>query len=142
MSSMQLPSSDEKDRIQILLEEYRTLRNEIVNRTGNRFGIVGFVLPLIIGIAAQSGSALCWSWLLFASAAALLLAVWLRLAVLIKRCSTRVAEIERRVNKSMGEDLLIWETSIAARGAFHIFFRLARETSIGVRGLLRKFFGN
>jgi len=97
------------------------LRKEIQNRINNRFALVGLVAALGTFTASQSPSLV--SWVVAGFFAVALLALWWRLGSLIKRAAVRCGEIEERINKMVGEDLLLWESQYCKTGLFHKLYR-------------------
>jgi hypothetical protein len=101
-------SEADKLKVTVLLKEYDTLRQEIVGRINNRFGIVSLGSALGVFLVSQQPTrgrvALIGVW------AVLILVLWWRTGLLILRCSKRIAEIERAVNLLVGDELLVWET--------------------------------
>jgi hypothetical protein len=105
----------QKDRIQILLSEYATLRAELITRTGYGFQIAAVALGAGVSgvswIILQGVSKVpFWAWLLVVA-----VVVCIGLAIFVNgrdltRAAKRVAEIEQEVNSRAGEHLLIWET--------------------------------
>ena len=82
-----------KEKINILMADYNTLRNEIFGRSQQRFallilsgGVVAFGIFRISALHIRHLVAL-------AAALALLLAVWMQLGRVMVRCSKRIAEI-------------------------------------------------
>ena len=98
----------EVEKIQILQKEYDTLRAEILNRIGHRFTFLSFA-GAIGGYAIFSENKLTDDqssvlWI----CADILLCLWAWIGLLMKRCSDRVAAIEREINALAGETLLKW----------------------------------
>ncbi len=98
----------EKDKIQILLAEYNTLRTELLNRHTAGFQMVAIGTAVLTWLAAQSIDAkflvlsvvfsivmACWIWVLYAD---------------IRRLGVRIRQLEEDVNRRAGEPLLIWES--------------------------------
>ena len=125
-----------KAKIDILLKEYETLRNEITHRINSRFAIVGFtgaiiaftisqlkgvVWPELIWPLSVFGTTkeVAWPGSILGLAAVFLMALWRRLGTLIKRCSIRISEIEAQINNLAGQELLVWETRQRKTGIFH-----------------------
>ncbi|HBL27264.1 MAG TPA: hypothetical protein DD490_10555 [Acidobacteria bacterium] len=128
---------DAKDRVDLLLEEYRAMRSEIESRISARFTLVGYVAAL--GTYAffetetnRLPSVHLGPWTfegrtaLFAAAALALLFLWLRFGTLIRRCSHQLVELEQRINALAGEELLTWETRqvLGQRNLFHKIYDL------------------
>jgi len=112
---------DPKTKIDILLKEYETLRNEIQVRINNRFTIFGLFAATGTFTATQSRTLL--NWIIASLFVMSLLVLWWRLGYLIKRCSSRIAELEQLVNELAGEELLAWEGRVAKVGLFHRIYR-------------------
>src|SRR2546429_9833436 len=99
----------EKEKIQIRLAEYNTLRAEIIARTTNAYQVWGLIAVVVIWILQQP--------------IGLTLAIGVTLAVVglsfglwsltrdVIRAGIRVQEIEREINDRAGEKLLVWERS-------------------------------
>lgn len=119
MAQPPVPPIADDAKVALLLKEYDALRSEMVTRINNRFAIVGFVVALVAFLASRSDIPIVGRSLLAGGAAVLIFAVWWRFGQLMKRCSLRLAQIERQVNNVMGEDILIWESQIANKGLFH-----------------------
>lgn len=112
-----------KDKIDILLKEYETLRREIENRTNNRFTLLGICIGLLSFIAATQQLQLL-TWWIISGIVLFIITVWWWLGWLILFCARRVLEIELKVNAFAGEELLHWEAAnITSRRIFHIFYR-------------------
>jgi hypothetical protein len=106
----------EKDKIQILLHEYDTLRQEILTRTRTGHQILAVAAVLFIWIITQimTGNPSFWFWtilvgFLAASVAAVSVAAWFTMRD-IGKAAKRIRELESDINSRAGEDLLIWET--------------------------------
>lgn len=106
-----------KDKIDILLKEYDTLRQEILSRIKYRYLIfvlfwtfLGFLILRensvlqgdLIGINTKAFIGLAGS--------IILLSIWWFYGYLIANLGKRISEIEERVNEIAEEDLLVWET--------------------------------
>jgi hypothetical protein len=110
---------DPRVKIQVLLAEYATLRQEIVSRTGTRFALLGLLLGLSTFVVVPREGVAIFQYTVGVLVLFILLLVWWRLAWLIKQCTRRVAEIERKINGIVGEELLVWESRIASNFLFH-----------------------
>lgn len=120
-------SDDEQVRraegqINLLLEEYRSLRSEITTRLGARMTLLGFLTAsaaLLVG--AQSGST--WVYILVVGLIATGAAVWFRSGQLLGMLSDRLATLEDSLNARAGEafrlpqdrPLLAWEKQMRDR---------------------------
>jgi hypothetical protein len=107
-------SITEAFKIQILLQEYNTLRSEIVAKYPaliSATAIGATALLLIVGFFLKD-STTDSLWLVVALLAFGFLvycyAVWTNLRDLL-RCAQRVAQLEIAINRRAGEDLLEWE---------------------------------
>lgn len=111
------------DKITIMLKEYGTLRQEILQRIRNRstflsiFGALGGV-----GIfQLQSLSNIQLSFLITSAVFAAF--IWLQIGTVIARCARRIADIEEAVNEIVGEKLLRWESERIGSKAMHLFHK-------------------
>jgi hypothetical protein len=105
----------EEEKVKILIQEYTTLRNELLTRTNNLFQLLGIGLGGGLGgvliVLSKDVQPPLWSWLL-----ALLcwifvfLFFFLRIGSDIRRAAWRVRKLEKDINRRSGETLLIWET--------------------------------
>lgn len=101
-------SFSEEEKVKILLNEYNTLRAEIIARIGHSYQLIG------VGVAAILLLFYLWPignifWAMLAIATTILaIAFWIWLRDTLK-ASERIREIELDVNQRVGEDLLIWE---------------------------------
>lgn len=108
------PTFDERARVEILLREYDGLRSEITSRISDRWAITGYVVAAV-GLVAALSEYSAMAVIVIALAAALgLLGLWAACWMLIKRAALRILEIEGYVNAIVGEELLVWETRLAA----------------------------
>lgn len=103
--------------VNVILKEYETLRNEILNRTRARLQLlvlVGAVMPLVVGFEATAQT-------IAAGVTAMIIGitVWFWLGFNIKRCAERLREIEAEVNALVGQDLLKWETEMPKERWYH-----------------------
>lgn len=99
-----------KERINILMKEYDTLRTEIFHRTNSGFAIVG-LLGGLGGYAIFTMKEFTpWNLSGLAIAAVFLLFLRLEFGRLTIRASRRIAQIEDQVNTLAGETLLVWDT--------------------------------
>ncbi len=96
-----------KEKLTVLLKEYDSLRAEVLARTNH-----------IYQLFAIAGGAATWLlsrsidgrfWLLMCGLATVVLAGWWTSVRDIKKCATRIGELETKVNELVGEDLLQWE---------------------------------
>lgn len=105
----------QKDRIQILLSEYSTLRSEILSRTGYGFNLAAIgaalITWLVTGLSQQPWGSRSWRFwtVIGAMVIAFLIMTWANVRDL-KRAAFRVKELEHEINSRAGEHLLTWET--------------------------------
>jgi hypothetical protein len=104
------------DRINILLEEYKTLRTEILSRTNNGYQLLaagGALLAVVLAnIKGLVASGQLW-FTIGGGVLLLVIAVFLVIAMYsdISKAKVQVAALELRINKLAGEcTLLTWET--------------------------------
>ncbi|MGH6670817.1 MAG: hypothetical protein ACRECV_02440 [Xanthobacteraceae bacterium] len=108
-------SIGQKEKINILLEEYRSLRSEILTRTGYGFQVytaLAAVLTWFFGQPDLAHRGLPWVALVLV----LILFVWFT-AVNVReiwKCAYRTKEIEHEVNSRAGQHLLVWERLFGA----------------------------
>lgn len=116
----------QKDRIQILLSEYSTLRAEIISRTANGFTLTTIGVTVLTWVIKEFTSKSPWYYWL----GALTLVVVFGLGVFVNirditRAAQRVKALELEINSRAGEHLLIWESlsGVATRmGIIRSFF--------------------
>ncbi|WP_319574558.1 hypothetical protein [uncultured Desulfobacter sp.] len=114
---------DDKDKIDVLLKEYDTLKAEILQRIRSRFAFLGLFISVgAFGLFKASDINSFKIGVLFFTAL-FLFAVWWQLGFVIKRCSKRIAEIEVVINQIAGEKLLRWENEQLGSKIFHLFHR-------------------
>jgi hypothetical protein len=111
----------EADKIQILLAEYTSLRDEVMQRDSslNQFLIYGAIsIVAIIGFMIQYPSATAASVTLLLLDGALVFFGFKMIEFDVLRIATRLLEIEKLVNERAGEQLLVWESThgIARQG--------------------------
>jgi hypothetical protein len=120
VADSQGPTPEQEDKaISVLMEEYKTLRAEIVLRVGNRMQILGFLIAgvaLVVSYASVSHA--IWGVGLVLPLMILLggFVYWRQHAFQTDRMSEHVAELEREINErarrvcNIAEDLLTWES--------------------------------
>ncbi len=107
-----------KEKIDVLMNEYKTLRDEILMRTNSGFGMIALGGTILIWLV---GSYKGWRTIVyFVFLAALYTAVCVVNWKVIKKCNQRIAQIEESVNQLAGETLLEWEGrwSVVSRDGF------------------------
>jgi len=101
--------SNERE-IDILLEEYRTLREEVIKRieigvsSTSWFGIIGSV---ILGVGVQYNVEPVFILLPFIIAVLITVDISSRANVMF--LGAHLAELEKRINNLFGKDILLWE---------------------------------
>ena len=108
MSDNDSEKLSEKDKIQILLQEYNTLRSELVANTGKAMqmaALLGVVLTLILSRPIDKRF-----WV--AASVGLVGLIGLGSVIVrdIRRLARRVIELEKDINRRAGEELLVWES--------------------------------
>jgi hypothetical protein len=92
--------------IQILLQEYSTLRSEILGRTNNIYQLIAGVPAVLIFILQQQSHFLILLSILIATTG---LFTWL-ISRDISKAARRLRQLEREINRRAGDHLLEWET--------------------------------
>jgi hypothetical protein len=104
---------DEKDKINILFEEYKSLRTEILQRNtvlNNVFTVAGTITAGTAGIMVQYRAYCAGAAVIFLLTCLVCLALFL-VDHDSRAASLRIQEIEADINRrSGGERLLCWET--------------------------------
>lgn len=113
-------SDSDKKRIDILLKEYDTLRQEILARMQFRSQAVGMLAAITAAIAAFKIDDFVMRLQLLATGALFVVWIWYRYAVLIVRCHERVVIIEKKVNELAKADLMEWESNCTTGVAFSL----------------------
>ena len=98
----------QKERIQILLAEYTSLRSETNARISSAYNVTGIGTALVVFVIQQSLGPAFWIGLVMALAGVIYCSR--TLAYDMVNAARRVREIELDINKRAGEKLLIWET--------------------------------
>jgi positive regulator of sigma E activity len=97
-----------KDKIQILLHEYGTLRTEIIHRTNNLYQLLAVGGALFVWLMGHAVDRRFWI-----SLAVSLPLLCLGFGVIrryINKTAKRLREIEKTVNSLAGLELMVWET--------------------------------
>lgn len=100
------------DAVDILVIEYRTLREESLARLKARWATVGFLGAVAAWAATSPGLETEVGWPVAALAALFLTLVWYRQGINLARLSSRLAEIESSVNGLYGQRLLCWHSDL------------------------------
>jgi len=98
----------EKEKLTILLQEYSSLRQEIINRMNNGFQLLA-VIAVLLTLTLQGGSRLKVWVGLSAIGIVFLIGGWMTFGN-INKAASRLRELERDINARAGEKLLIWES--------------------------------
>lgn len=113
----------DKDKIEILLKEYDTLRAEMLQRFDNRFQFI-VIIGAIGAYAFLKGKKLPWNQVLiviFASVSVIV--IWFWIGYIAATQSRRISEIEKQVNKLAGQELMQWESYQIDNGIFHKIYK-------------------
>ena len=103
-------SSCAQIKVDVLLREYDTLRQEIISRTNNRFAIGGYLGAIVVFFCSQSQFSALVRWCVALGALVGLLLLWFMIGYLIEQAASRIAEVESTVNAILGEELLVYES--------------------------------
>jgi hypothetical protein len=98
----------QKERIQILLAEYTSLRSEINARISSSYTITGIGTALVVFVIQQPVGAAFWIGLFMVIVGVMYCGRMLGYDA--TNAARRVREIESDINKRVGEKLLVWET--------------------------------
>jgi hypothetical protein len=107
-----------QEKVALLMEEYKSLRAEIVSRTGYGMQVWTIAAAATTWLIGQSDFA--WKHLFGFAAIAMILTWFTAINVRdIWKCAFRLKEIEHEVNSRVGFHLLVWERLYgAARMSF------------------------
>jgi len=97
-----------REKIQILLAEYSSLRTEINARISSTYQVVGIGAALIAWLLQQPIGSAFWIGLSIAAVGALLCVRFLTYDG--TNAAVRVRELETQINELVGEKLLLWES--------------------------------
>jgi len=102
----------EEEKVKILLQEYASLRSEILTRINNMYQLIAISAALVIWITRQSMS-VGFSVAFVAGVVAAVIVVafffW-TISRDIAKAARRLRELEKDINCRAGETLLVWET--------------------------------
>jgi len=101
------PFSDE-EKVRILLHEYDTLRQEIIQRTNHGFQIYGVGAVFFVWLMNRSFDQRFWIMLCISAIA--LGRAWRSSVREIRKAAERLQELENIINGLAGADLLVWES--------------------------------
>jgi hypothetical protein len=97
-----------KEKVQIVLQEYGTLRTELIHRGNNMFQLLAVVVAITVWLCSRPIDTRFWVLLAIAVAAFSTFG-WI-LHRDVEKAAERVREIEAYVNTQVGEPVLQWET--------------------------------
>lgn len=108
---------EQRHKVDILLKEYETLRQEVLARSGQRFALVtvaGGLMAFLIKTEHWPTLVVSTGWtqvtLALVCTAALAM-IWLRFQFLIERLGAGISRVEQRINALTNDaGLLRWET--------------------------------
>jgi hypothetical protein len=112
-SADRLPHSDlgQKEKIQILLSEYSTLRSEILIRTGYGFQVFMFGFAIVTWLLKESLTDHRWYIWVVLGVTVVAFGIAVRVnSRELSRAAHRVKELEHEINSRADEHLLVWET--------------------------------
>ncbi len=98
---------DEVEKVKILLQEYATLRSEILTRTSNMFQLFAIAASMLVWIIGRPVDLRFWLAIFILILAGIFF-YWL-ISRDIKKAATRLRELEIDINRRAGEELLVWE---------------------------------
>jgi hypothetical protein len=115
--------SDSAQELNVILEEYKTLRQESLNAINNRVVIFGWsftALTIITSAAVVSTLPIVVICLILGFAVPLLakfiIYVWLGEYERSQRAGAFIRVLETRINKQIGQTALTWENHLRGRG--------------------------
>ena len=98
----------EKDKIQILIAEYNTLREELIAAGNKMYQILTVGSALLVFLISQYPTPKFW---LAVIAAIIIVVVFSVLNIAdTRRLALKVRQLEEEINKRAGETLLTWES--------------------------------
>lgn len=111
----------EKDKIQILLQEYGTLRSELVSNGNRQFQIAALAGVLFTLTLSRPIERRFW----IATLIGVIALCYFGVAMIrdIRRLARRVSELEAEINRRAGEELLIWKSRWGAGVTGFVFRR-------------------
>lgn len=125
----------QKDKVQILLHEYDTLRTEVIHRINNVYQLLAFVVALIgvlgalvsnLYMGASSSAKVGPRGLIFIAFVSLPV-IWLCANLIsqdLNRIASRLRELENEINERAGEQLLKWETCQSQWQRYSTYMRM------------------
>jgi hypothetical protein len=112
---------NEKDKIQILLQEYNTLRSELIGSGTKLFQMIAIAGALFTWIISRPLDLRFWIAVLIATMG--LFSLGFIVFRDTRKLSRRVADLESEINRRAGEELLVWESRWASGVTGFIFQR-------------------
>jgi hypothetical protein len=106
------PGLTPKDKIQILVAEYATLRSEIIQRSTwqvQMAAIGGAAAAVVLSVIARGEAVYLGVFLLFFIITSLAIS-WLFNERETREVIEGVKTLERKINRLAGQELLLWET--------------------------------
>jgi hypothetical protein len=115
-------------KIEILLREYDTLREEVMRRYDAQFQTIGMMAVVLVGLLAALAAGISGAIIAALVAGAFVVFIFLLLWADhdITKAAERLRELEGEINRRAGERLLRWETNAAGT----IFRRLGKVPAI------------
>src|SRR3954454_23500162 len=98
---------EQKDKIEILLHEYDSLRDEIMQRSNQMFQLIAIGSAALTWLLSQAIDAKALTFTVFSAAVVAVLGWMMRRD--INKSASRLRGIEREANERAGEELLRWE---------------------------------
>ena len=108
MGSLRRKRFSEEEKVKILLQEYASLRSEILIRTSNLYQLLAFCCALFTWIMAHHRSD--YFWVALFSVLLVFLFFFRLISRDIDKAAKRLRELEQDINLRAGETLLVWET--------------------------------
>jgi hypothetical protein len=117
----------DKEKLQVLLAEYNTLRSEILTRTSNGFQVTSISAGVIAVLLQWSPGPQLWIGLVIFSAMCGS-CLWIILSATAK-LEARLRSLETIINDRLGEELLTWERRYGAAqmGPYGALVRIAKR---------------
>lgn len=110
---------DTTTKVDLLLREYDTLRQEVISRTNNRFAILGLLGTVVAFVCTQTDIALTRQWVVVV---VFLVVLWWIVGYTMRKIGTYLAAVERRINELAGEKLLRWGQSVGDRALYRLLY--------------------
>jgi hypothetical protein len=99
----------EEEKVRILLQEYATLRTEILSRTNNQYQLGAAAVALLVWVIGRPLSV--WLWVALGVSTASVAYVYWMIVRDMKKAAARLRELEHEINRRAGETLLVWESN-------------------------------